>query len=193
MVYNPGKNDHPVAAGSSFRTTRYTMPGWSFNAVMSQGPTLGTKYYVPIFVPQPASWDRIGINVTGAGAAGKVARLGIYSSVAGQPANLLLDAGVVAIDGIAFQEQTIAWSPGRGPYFLAYVADGSPQVSVPNPADAFNPPLLGVAGTGGGAPTLINPYEAGLVAEVAGGLAAVATPNLNLGAWIWAMVWLRYA
>lgn len=81
-------------------------------------------YFAPIVIDRDCIIDRVGIDVLGPGG-GTVARLGIYSDVAGAPGLLLLDAGTVPVTG---GEQTVdvnlAVTPGR--IWTAVVSDGSP-------------------------------------------------------------------
>jgi hypothetical protein len=90
--------------------------------------SLGRKYGDAVSV------DRIGIEVTTAGAAGKKARLGMYTMGAdGKPGALLVDAGEVAIDAIAGVEKTISQTLRCGDiYFRVYISDGTPTVRTEN-------------------------------------------------------------
>lgn len=98
---------------------------------MSDGMTLGSQagtdnrcYFTPFRVLDPITVDRIGVGtVTTAGAAGSIARLGIYrDSGSYTPGELLLDAGTVATDAAvpAFLEITISQAlEGDSLYWLA--------------------------------------------------------------------------
>jgi hypothetical protein len=69
-------------------------------------PILSRAYYVPFFLPGRNVITAVGVNVTAAGNAGNVVRLGIYSDTSFAP-GALLDQGTVAGDGIAF----CTWTP----------------------------------------------------------------------------------
>jgi len=79
----------------------------------------------PIFLPT-TTVDRIGIEVTSAGGAGSLGRLGIYnsSSSGNYPDTLLLDAGTVAVSGsTGKKEATINQLITQGIYWLAHLSD----------------------------------------------------------------------
>lgn len=76
----------------------------------------------PFPVPYTMSFDRIGVNVATAGAAGAKARLGIYADN-GQvyPGALVLDAGEVALDSTGAKSITINVTLQPGLYWLARI------------------------------------------------------------------------
>ena len=62
----------------------------------TQNIAADTIYAVPLIVPRDTTFDRIAVEVTTAAAAGKDARLGIYTDDgAGYPGSPVLDAGTV--------------------------------------------------------------------------------------------------
>jgi hypothetical protein len=62
----------------------------------------GTLRLVPFWVPNAVTLDQLGAEITAAGAAGSVLRLGIYADDGtGRPGALELDAGTIAGDAIA--------------------------------------------------------------------------------------------
>ena len=68
---------------------------------------LNTAYFLAIYFPIPTVIDSIRANVSTAGSAGAVVRLGVYASDAnGEPSSLLVDAGT--IDGTTTGLQSIA-------------------------------------------------------------------------------------
>lgn len=77
-----------------------------------------TAYLTPIIVPRPVTATSIGIEVTGAGGAGSLARLAIYTDRDGAPHELVLDAGTVAVDGAAYQSAAISQVLQAGIYWL---------------------------------------------------------------------------
>jgi hypothetical protein len=72
----------------------------------------------PLYVPRALTLDRIGLDVTTAGQAGAVIRLGIYADDGGYPGALVLDAGTIAGDAVATPEITIAQALAIGVYWL---------------------------------------------------------------------------
>ena len=76
----------------------------SLNAV---GAAIGGLYAVPLPIAKAVVLDEIGIEVSGAAAAGGAARLGIYATDEdGLPGDLLIDAGAVVTDATGFQSVT---------------------------------------------------------------------------------------
>lgn len=103
----------PLAAGGVAATTR----------------TNGVMYAIPIYFNRPLVLDRIGVDVTIAGGAGSLIRLGIYNSSAtnaGAPGTLLLDAGTVDSTGTGLLEITISQAVSAGTYWLIAVPQGTP-------------------------------------------------------------------
>jgi hypothetical protein len=87
----------------AFRNARGMSTEWIYNAVRrgtannTNGMTVGTLYAVPLYNPGPAfAIDRIGMNLSVAGAVGAVIRMGAYDlSPVGRIGNRLFDAGTV--------------------------------------------------------------------------------------------------
>jgi hypothetical protein len=112
-------NNYPLAVG------RYYSP--------SEDVTVGTltmvlnrMWAVPFNVGRQVTLDRIGLEVTVAGTAGNVIRLGIYDTQAGLPGNRILDAGTVPGDAIATPEIVINQALSPGLYWLAAVSQIQP-------------------------------------------------------------------
>lgn len=64
-------------------------------------PAADTLELLPFYVPAGAMLDRLGVDVTIAGTAGAVVRLGVYTDDGnGRPDALLLDAGTVAATAV---------------------------------------------------------------------------------------------
>jgi hypothetical protein len=95
----------------------------------STGPfqSNGDCPYSPLMLPVNNTPDRLGIEVTSAGSAGSVHRLGIWADNNGVPGTLLLDAGVVATDTIGIKEITISQALSANTLYWAGVAQqGAP-------------------------------------------------------------------
>lgn len=89
-------------------------------------PTVNTLRVAPIVVPSTLTIDRIGLEITVAGGAGSVVRLGLYKDSTvhpGFPGALSFEAGST-IDGtsVSYQEVTISKTLVAGLYWLAAVA-----------------------------------------------------------------------
>ena len=76
-------------------------------------------YCIPILVPNDIIITSIGLEVTSAGTAGALIRLGIYDSdsVTYLPSNRLVDAGTVAGDAVAFASAVISLYLRPGHYW----------------------------------------------------------------------------
>ncbi len=89
----------------------------------------GRLYAIPLLVPEGgATIDRIGIEVTTAGAAGTSLRFGACRSLGAAPDALLFDAGTVAADTIGGKEIVVAQSLPSGWVYLLIHGDGAPVV-----------------------------------------------------------------
>jgi len=114
----------------NWRTGAYIDP-WPNRAVGTVAIVADTLYAAPFMVVRPLTIDRLAIQVTGAGAAGKLARLGIYRDGANlYPGALLADVGAVAVDGVAVVAAAIAGNLALQPglYWLALLANGAPTL-----------------------------------------------------------------
>ncbi len=87
------------------------------NNVMRAGPAV---------VPYPASIDRLAVEVTAAGEAGSVLRLGVYADAGAKPGALLIDAGTVPGDVVATAELTVAVTLPAGIVWFATVTQNAP-------------------------------------------------------------------
>lgn len=91
-------------------------------------PANNTMHCVPFYLARRFAVDRIGVEVTAAGEAGSVVRLGIYADSAAEslPGALLLDAGTAPGDGATgFKTITIAQEIGPGLVWLALVCQSA--------------------------------------------------------------------
>ncbi len=88
-------------------------------------------YMTRLISPAALAVSELGIRVATAGAAGTLARLGIYHAQAdGMPGDLLVDAGAVPTDAIAYVSVAINQSLAAGTvYWLAAIFSGAPTVA----------------------------------------------------------------
>jgi hypothetical protein len=76
--------------------------------------------YVPIFIAESTTLDRIGIRTGGSFSGTATVRIGIYDSANGQPSTVELDAGTVSATAAGTNyEITINHTLSAGLYFLA--------------------------------------------------------------------------
>jgi|GEM_PF-1183903 len=105
---------NPIIPGARFTSGFYIGPSGSRTTLPMAADT---EYAVPIYMSGSGTISRLGIEVTVAGTAGTLIRLGIRGdNGTGQPGTLVLDAGTVAGDaitsGIEISSLTQAISPG---------------------------------------------------------------------------------
>jgi hypothetical protein len=101
-----------------FIAGRFYYPG-----IVTSGTSAGAanfKRASPFYIPVSTSFDRIAVNVTTAGTASALVRLGIYNVVDGLPTTLVIDAGTVAADTTGVKEITIALTLAPGWYAMTY-------------------------------------------------------------------------
>ena len=109
----------PRRSGAYYATTPHS--------ALSTTSTLGngTGRFSPWFVPRTTAFATIGAEITSAGDAGSVLRLGIYADDGtGYPGALALDAGTIAGDSVAVQEVTVAFTLTPGLYWVGGVVQG---------------------------------------------------------------------
>jgi hypothetical protein len=121
--------------------TRYVRPGWYAHYAVGTTVTAGRIYYIPIFVTEQTTYDRIGIYVYTA--ASGTADLRVFAWSNGVPGSLILSAGTVDTSTTGAKELTINLTLGRGYYFLAVRCTGAPALYGPDPSGAVVPPVPG--------------------------------------------------
>lgn len=113
----------------------YCLPGWIHtNADTGELMVADLLSYVPIQVAADTVFSHISCGVGVAGAASKVARLGIYTATEDasgilRPGTLVYDAGTVLVSATGVKD--LALGPTtltKGYYFLAVVTNGTPQL-----------------------------------------------------------------
>lgn len=145
---------------------RWVMPGWYGAAAANQVVTANRTYYMPIYIPESVSYDRIGINVQAGDGAGGVADLRIFEWDTGVPGDLVLSAGTVSTNAGGAKEIVIAETL-NGLYFLAIRCDQTPTIWGINLTGA--PPVAALSTTNAGG-VIQNAilYDDGAYADPAG-------------------------
>jgi hypothetical protein len=160
----------------------YGMPA---SAATTSSVTLDRVNYYAVIVPNAVTVDRIGAEVTTAGGAGSVVRLGMYAHdySTDLPGTLVIDAGTIDGTSTGFQEVTISQALDPGIYWVASVAQvGSAPIMRGFAGGAPSAPWLsrGTSTAGaGGANLQAHPREAGVSGALPGTANANATQNLN--------------
>lgn len=149
--------DGTAAIAGSMRVGEPTRIG---GATSFGGQANGYLVVSPFVVPQLATLDRVGVNVSGtAGSAGSVARIGIYADDgAWKPADLLLETvAATTVTGLILVTVNITLSAGL--YWVGLVQQGAPATlpsleyftSYAAPTQAEKAPWSGPAGAVTGA------------------------------------------
>lgn len=112
---------YQAGGGDYFRSGYYSHGLFASAATSTTVPTLNDLHVRPFLVPVRRAFDRIGVNVTGAAAAGGVLRFGIYADGGGVPGSLLVDAGTVSSTSTGAREVTISQTLNPGVWWLAAV------------------------------------------------------------------------
>lgn len=157
----------------------YMVPGWGFSAGSTDALTTGRILFIPIYIAETFTFDRIAIDVTVAGAGGTKARLGIYNYSDGLPTSLVLDAGTVAVDSTGDKELTIDQELTPGYYFLALVCDGAPTVRIPDGTEYISSPVTGGSAVIGFTVVASCLRKEGESGQVDGGLTDPAVTTLS--------------
>lgn len=152
----------------------YSAPG---TVVSNVDATDGDLHAHPIFIPEPALFDRIGVVTSQAGGAGSIARCAIYTTQDGYPDRLLVDGGNLDVTTAAgLKVATIAAALDRGWYWLVTLitaphatkprfealTSGHGYLGIPAPATASTIPgfkktsVTSLPAKFGGTPTLVN-------------------------------------
>ena len=109
---------------------RYYFPQFFIGTGSAGAVSAGRLYAVPIGIPTPTTFTKIGINVTtGATGSPAPARLGIYKDQKGVPGALVVDAGEVDVTTIAAVEATISKTL-FGRYWLAVIFESASSLQI---------------------------------------------------------------
>jgi hypothetical protein len=135
------------------KTGTTTYQGWYNQGITKTTLTTRTNvvkdfiHAIPFIVPVSVTVDRIGIEVTGAGTAASVIRLGIYSDNGNKPGSLLLDAGTVTADSAAVKTITISQALTPGLYWLSYIHNSVSNLTLRTVPASATPNITGQAST----------------------------------------------
>jgi hypothetical protein len=147
MMVSDGERSIPI-----FLPSRACVPGRFYGAFdnatafTTLAISANVLYASPFFVPMRMRFDRIAINVTGAGASGTKARMGIYRDTgSGYPGSLVqnTDVAEVAVDTTGVKANVISAALSPGLYWLALCSSGGPTV-VAVPVGALDSEVLGL-------------------------------------------------
>ena len=147
---------------------KFTLPGWENEAFDDRTLVSGDLVYIPVLVSEPTTYTGIFVRVTSA-VAGDL-RLGIYRYFAGQPGELVLDAGIVSLGSNGVKEITISQFLETGYYFLAHVSDTTADLRCLKRLDPFTFPISGFDTAQNFAHRRVCLLLTGQAALVAGGL-----------------------
>lgn len=94
-----------------------------YNSRSTAALTLNELRLTPLIISETTTFDRIAAEVTTAGAAGSVVRLGVYADDGtGFPGALVLDAGTINGTSVGAQALTISLTLDPGLYWIGAVA-----------------------------------------------------------------------
>jgi hypothetical protein len=150
----------------------YGIPGLRPTGTGTPAQSQDRLNYEPWFLESTATLDRIAVEVTTAGTAGKLLRMGIYNAnTSWTPTSLVVDAGTVAVDATGIQAATINVTLPPGRYICAWVL----------PTGGTAPVLRQVIGTVNSFPTISGtaggPYQTSQYLGSQGGLVAAGLPS----------------
>lgn len=140
----------PTVDGQTAGINRMMTTAHRTTAQTAQAMTALRLSYVPFLMRVRGAVNTLSINVNVAGAAGKVARLGLYScNELGYPGILLASTADFAIDSTGLKMNSVTpVSLPAGWYYAASISDGAPSVlmhTASSPAYGGSP--LGYLGT----------------------------------------------
>lgn len=146
-------------AGTTTYSALYTQAISSITLTTTGGLSKDLIHAVPLIITDPCTIDRLGIEITVAGTASSLSRIGIYNDNGNTgPGTLLVDAGTIANDSATLQLKTINQNLVPGLYWLAFVMNSNSSPTFRTVPIAGLSSILGMPTTGGANPnTLIVP------------------------------------
>jgi hypothetical protein len=146
-LYLPGRGSLPAPAAG-----QYMLPLSQGSASTSVTLGNGTLRLGPWVLERTLTIDRIGGEITAAGEAGSVLRLGIYSDNGNAyPNALLLDGGTIDGTSATTQVATVSLTLAPGLYWIGGAVQAAPS-SQPTVRIASNPTIPLALGLGTGLP-----------------------------------------
>lgn len=108
---------------------KWVMPGWIISGVRTYAPVADQLIFIPIWISHQTTFSGIGFGVYSAGAAGTIARLGIYAPNSDRlPGSREADFGTIAVDVTGDRIISISKTLGPGFWYIAYISNGNPTV-----------------------------------------------------------------
>ncbi len=150
-------------------------------------PAASELRLLPWYVPVARSIDRVGCNVSTAGTAAHVARLGVYNAdpVSGLPTTVLVDAGTVAVDTTG-QKEVAVTATVHGLHWLGLTAQSGTFTALTptNLVYVAGAPAPHTTPANGLAYAAVDPASAlpNLTGVTPGGFAFQAVPTVSLRA-----------
>jgi hypothetical protein len=145
----PGDVSYWIQRGATLQTQRLLCQLTGPFAILTAAQAIGTLIAIPFIVGFRATLDQLNFNVTVAGGAGSVARVGIYRSTSRvnvYPSSLVVDAGQVDTNAIGYKANAAVATLRPGLYWAAYLAGvAAPTVHIVanSAANPHASPLLG--------------------------------------------------
>lgn len=142
-----GANGYPVSEGRPKRAgsvQHFSLPSVDLTATGTTAIGANQIRYQPFTIQTATQIDQFALEVTAAGAAGTQIRVALHKADADlQPTELVVDAGVAAVDvaGVKTFDVSLTLQPGR--YLLGLVSDGTPTLRIFRGAQKFLNPILG--------------------------------------------------
>jgi hypothetical protein len=161
-------SDAPYDISAYRKTGVATIERWYNNSINATALTTFAAgkdiiRYFPIILSKACTLDRIAVEITGAGTAGSVVRLGIYDNSNMSPNNLILDAGTILGDSATAQTISINETLQAGLYFLTINHNSVANITFRAVPLAATPNLYGspsaLGATIGGYPSIASAYS----------------------------------
>lgn len=172
---------------SIFRSGLYTSQLHTSRTTTNLVSLLNYLHFAPIWVAQTVTVDRLGVEVTSAGSAGSVMRVGIYNNNSGVPGTLAVSTSALATTSTGLKEEAVSQQLTPGLWWLATVAQvAGPTVRATATSSVGLPsPSAYVASA--------NVYTTWVQASVTGALPSPAVASTTEATNIVPVIWLRAA
>jgi hypothetical protein len=180
----------PTVDGQTAGLNRFLSPANRNTASTTLATPVLRCYYVPFLLRCGAPIGSLSFNVTGAGAASTVARVGIYGLKSnGYMGDLMATTGDVATDTTGLKTTSLASAIFLAPgwYYTAFVCSGSPTVTAwtGSPSNIFGGSPLGFSGA-----TAVDTRHETLASAVLPSTANTSTTAITAGNTNLPAVWM---
>lgn len=173
-----------LASGNGGYSSSYYYAPWGFQpGGNTAAATAGRVQYLPILIGKKVSLTKL-VYETTVGAAGALAKMGIYNASGGIPTTKVAETATsTGVQSAAVTEVTFSQDLNPGPYFIAFITDGTPTMRLLNFNATVSTFFMGMTATNSQGPVGFTETSSGTTLPATAGTLSFLTAS-PIGSWI---------